>query len=82
MTWLRGGISLFVFFAACGSHAPKTTWCVFRAEDQTFYCTDKDDKDFIVEPKEADKFVAQPMRDAEAIRNYVIDLEKQAAKCQ
>jgi hypothetical protein len=55
---------------------------LIRGEDQVLYCTDRDGKDFTMTYQEADKFVCQSSRDAEAILDYVLDLEKEAAKCR
>lgn len=81
---MRLTISLVVgiLLSSCATNAPKVTWCLIRGEDQVLYCTDRDGKDFTMTYQEADKFVCQSSRDAEAILDYVLDLEKEAAKCR
>lgn len=66
----------------CGPHAPRLTFCLIRGDRGDVRCQNPEGKKFTLTIKEANRFVAQPPDDAEKLRLYVIDLEKQVAHCQ
>jgi len=69
-------------FCGCGSHAPKVTWCFIDGDKEIVSCRDPEHKEFDLTIKEADKFIAQPLEDAQKVRNYVLELERRAAQCE
>ena len=77
------GISSF-FAIGCGPNRPPLTFCLIRANKEVpdVRCQDPEGKQFTLTLKQADKFIAQPPRDAERLRNYVLDLEKDLANCR
>lgn len=69
---------------SCGSKAPDLTFCVLRVvsgDPVELFCSHPKEGDTVIPIEGADRFVCQPRRDAELLRNYVINLEKKAARC-
>ncbi len=81
-------MKLFAAFLAlgilsgCGPHRPKLTFCMIRAEDEKLYCSTPDGKEFNLVAREADKYLCLSPNDQTALFNYVVDLEKKAAKAR
>lgn len=75
---------LFVgfFLSACGAKAPKLTFCVIDGKHSVLYCQRPDGTQYDVAIIDADKFIAQPLKDSESLRKYVLDLERAVAACK
>ena len=64
---------------SCGSKAPRLTFCVLRAvegEPIELFCSHPDIGSTVVPVDQADKYICQPKRDAELLREYVLRLER------
>lgn len=67
--------------SACGPNRPQMTICFYNDEQHVSKCKSPDGKRFDCDSKCMDKHFTTPERDAEKLMNYVVELEKQAAKC-
>lgn len=64
----------------CGPNRPPLTMCFFSSEARVMKCTDPEGKDYDCDVYCMDEFFGMPKKDAERLLDYVIELEKKAAR--
>lgn len=78
-------LGIFSLLVGCGSKAPALTFCLVESVNHhpaICHCRDASKKVFDLTIEYCDKFVAQPPKDAKALRTYVLGLEKDLATCE
>jgi hypothetical protein len=70
--------------SGCAANAPKVTWCVVDSRNDPWACLCRTPKGESLEIpiQECDGYIAMPPRDQEDLVEYIIDLEKKAARCR
>lgn len=72
---------LGIALSACGPNRPPLTICFFSVEAQASMCTDPKGVDTQVPVANMDKWFTMNREDSERLLEYVIELEKKAARC-
>ena len=78
-------VCLSLFIGSCGPKAPPQTLCFIDLKDQVLHCEGTIDKrPFTVTLIDAEKknYLCEPLKEAQALRDYVISLERAVANCK
>lgn len=74
-----------VILLSCGPQAPKLTFCVvdsYNGRTPSCLCRDPQKRSYELTIEECDGYIAQPLKDAQLLQQYVNDLERRVARCK
>lgn len=80
-SYLLLGILSFSILS-CSTKAPPVTWCSIDAPRNQLLCVGPDGKESRLTLPQADKYTCLSQEDDSKIANYVLELERIAARCK